>query len=589
MSDEDLYFRPLLHRLAPVASLARIPGRGRGLVATAAAKKGEALWVEEPLVSLQHYTNRDVVAACDHCMRFVGSLALQLGLLVTVKVPPGSDDGVSESLATAFPALPPTWQAPGIEAEAATLGPVLACPWGCAAIYCSDACRSRALSSHHVILCPNGPSAIVGSHVHHHAAHSATAAGNMANEDATAANACCEDDGVDVHGEEEEDEDSDDDEGVSAGTLFQHQALATNESFLTAARLICRVLELWVRNGNDLGAALRPLAVLHAAPPTAAEAEATGGPERAAQLDEWTGDSLAILRALVRERMPAFVAAVSRAAASSPSPSGRAGAAGGGAAGTAPASLPDLREWEFEGLFSHDVYSRLLRALDLNCIEVKIDSPLRDYVRVLNAMAAGNAGCSAAGVATATTALRELEPLMAQATAARLARRNVRRTAAAGRLAAMDNDDEDHVIGGDDDDSEDDDEELDVDLDINDDEGNDDDEYGDGAASSNDDEANGAVIAVGATSTSAVFPHCNGVALFAIGCLMNHACSPNVQLVYGGSHVAAAIAKRDIRAGDELCVNYVDTTKGTATRRKELLEGYGFLCECSKCNIESSA
>jgi hypothetical protein len=80
-----------------------------------------------------------------------------------------------------------------------------------------------------------------------------------------------------------------------------------------------------------------------------------------------------------------------------------------------------------------------------------------------------------------------------------------------------------------------------------------------------------------------LFPHCNGTALFAIGSLMNHSCVPSAQVCYlRGDHGAAVLAKRDLTAGEELTINYVDVAAPVGRRRRQLRH-YGFVCDCPKC------
>jgi hypothetical protein len=107
---------------------------------------------------------------------------------------------------------------------------------------------------------------------------------------------------------------------------------------------------------------------------------------------EWLNDSLTILRSLIRERLPALVEFfesynAQAAAAAAGSDSGKGGGGKGGAAGDAAAaaaaaaprapSRRALLEWEEEALFAPEFYSRIMGAIELNCIEVKIDSPVR--------------------------------------------------------------------------------------------------------------------------------------------------------------------------------------------------------------------
>ncbi len=78
-------------------------------------------------------------------------------------------------------------------------------------------------------------------------------------------------------------------------------------------------------------------------------------------------------------------------------------------------------------------------------------------------------------------------------------------------------------------------------------------------------------------------PLAEGTALFSVICLMNHSCTPNVQVAYmRGDHAGALLALRDLAPGEELCINYVDVRNPEPLRRVDL-EHYGFRCRCARC------
>ncbi|GLC67842.1 hypothetical protein PLESTF_000613200 [Pleodorina starrii] len=56
-----------------------VNGKGKGLVATRNINEGETVFVERPLVSLQHLDNHGSAVVCQACLRFVGSVELQIG------------------------------------------------------------------------------------------------------------------------------------------------------------------------------------------------------------------------------------------------------------------------------------------------------------------------------------------------------------------------------------------------------------------------------------------------------------------------------------------------------------------------------
>jgi hypothetical protein len=102
-----------------------------------------------------------------------------------------------------------------------------------------------------------------------------------------------------------------------------------------------------------------------------------------------------------------------------------------------------------------------------------------------------------------------------------------------------------------------------------------------------------------------LFPNCEGTALFAVICCMNHSCVPNVQVrkvlppyvimpttrilslqvcYAAGDHAGAVVAQRPIAAGEELCINYVNVARGTGVLgRAADLAHYGFDCDCPRC------
>lgn len=73
-----------------------------------------------------------------------------------------------------------------------------------------------------------------------------------------------------------------------------------------------------------------------------------------------------------------------------------------------------------------------------------------------------------------------------------------------------------------------------------------------------------------------------GTALFPIICTMNHSCRPNCTVLYTNNGDAHVVAVRDIAAGEELCICYVDIDQDLAAREASLRE-YRFTCACLRC------
>jgi len=78
--------------------------------------------------------------------------------------------------------------------------------------------------------------------------------------------------------------------------------------------------------------------------------------------------------------------------------------------------------------------------------------------------------------------------------------------------------------------------------------------------------------------------HGSGTAVYALPSLLNHSCDPNVDAVWrhGDSKITLA-ARRDIAAGEELTITYIDASEPAEERREALRFAYGFECRCAAC------
>ncbi|KAG1680830.1 hypothetical protein FOA52_008163 [Chlamydomonas sp. UWO 241] len=84
-------------------------------------------------------------------------------------------------------------------------------------------------------------------------------------------------------------------------------------------------------------------------------------------------------------------------------------------------------------------------------------------------------------------------------------------------------------------------------------------------------------------------PATSGSAAFMLASLLNHSCEPNIEVVFRrNSSVASFTAARDIGAGEQLFVSYLDEGLPLAARRSHLEFGYGFTCKCVRC-VEEEA
>lgn len=69
--------------------------------------------------------------------------------------------------------------------------------------------------------------------------------------------------------------------------------------------------------------------------------------------------------------------------------------------------------------------------------------------------------------------------------------------------------------------------------------------------------------------------------------LMNHSCRPNCEIDYSNNGTAIVVALRELRAGEELTISYVDEQSLPVRRRRRALWlRYGFHCYCSRCSTE---
>lgn len=85
--------------------------------------------------------------------------------------------------------------------------------------------------------------------------------------------------------------------------------------------------------------------------------------------------------------------------------------------------------------------------------------------------------------------------------------------------------------------------------------------------------------------SSKLFPDYEGSGLFPLISKFNHSCAPNVTMEFADTNTAFAIASRDIRAGDEMMISYVDLRMDYADRKRDLNQ-YFFVCKCGVCEIE---
>lgn len=77
----------------------------------------------------------------------------------------------------------------------------------------------------------------------------------------------------------------------------------------------------------------------------------------------------------------------------------------------------------------------------------------------------------------------------------------------------------------------------------------------------------------------------SGTAVYMLPSLANHECDPNVHASWalGGDATLTLSARRDVAAGEELRITYIDSASPAAQRQEELRFAYGFACRCAAC------
>lgn len=74
-----------------------------------------------------------------------------------------------------------------------------------------------------------------------------------------------------------------------------------------------------------------------------------------------------------------------------------------------------------------------------------------------------------------------------------------------------------------------------------------------------------------------------GNAIYMLPSFYNHDCDPNAHILWIESVNAKLKALRDIEAGEELRICYIDASMDRDARRAILSEGFGFDCKCARC------
>ncbi|CAA2990606.1 histone-lysine N-methyltransferase ATXR4 [Olea europaea subsp. europaea] len=74
-----------------------------------------------------------------------------------------------------------------------------------------------------------------------------------------------------------------------------------------------------------------------------------------------------------------------------------------------------------------------------------------------------------------------------------------------------------------------------------------------------------------------------GNAVYMLPSFYNHDCDPNAHILWMENVDARLKTLRNIEAGEELRICYIDASMNYKTRQTVLYEGFGFLCNCPRC------
>ncbi|XP_060684069.1 histone-lysine N-trimethyltransferase SMYD5 isoform X1 [Hemiscyllium ocellatum] len=91
---------------------------------------------------------------------------------------------------------------------------------------------------------------------------------------------------------------------------------------------------------------------------------------------------------------------------------------------------------------------------------------------------------------------------------------------------------------------------------------------------------------------SGEFLNCEGSGLYVLQSCCNHSCDPNAETSFPENNFLLHLtALRDIKAGEEVCITYLDCCqrdRSRHTRHRILRENYLFVCSCPKCVAQAA-
>ncbi|KAF7818913.1 histone-lysine N-methyltransferase ATXR4 isoform X1 [Senna tora] len=74
-----------------------------------------------------------------------------------------------------------------------------------------------------------------------------------------------------------------------------------------------------------------------------------------------------------------------------------------------------------------------------------------------------------------------------------------------------------------------------------------------------------------------------GNAVYILPSFYNHDCDPNAHIIWIDTADAKLKALRNVEAGEELRICYIDASMDRDARQELLLRGFGFQCKCNRC------
>ncbi len=83
----------------------------------------------------------------------------------------------------------------------------------------------------------------------------------------------------------------------------------------------------------------------------------------------------------------------------------------------------------------------------------------------------------------------------------------------------------------------------------------------------------------------------DGTGLFAVVACANHSCAPAAASRKGEADLdggAVLVAMRDIAAGEEVTICYIDSDESSVRKRRAALADYGFACACERCAADDA-